>query len=125
MSLSARGALLGLIFTSVSLNAAAQILLWSGARSGVVLAGRGPGEIILNAMSRPGILGGLVCYGLGAVLWVSVLTRAEASLAYPFLGLGFAMVAVAGHVFLGEELTGRRIAAIGIIGCGIVLLAGS
>ncbi len=123
--MSARLATLILILTSVSLNAGAQILLRGAARSGFAVAGRGPLEVLMEALSRPGILGGIACYGLSLLTWIAVLSRAEASLAYPFLGLGFVMVAIMGHFLLGEVITPTRMLAIAIIVCGVGLLATS
>lgn len=123
--MNARLGTLVLILTSVSLNAGAQILLRSAARSGFAVQGRGLAEIVLEALSRPGILGGIALYGLSLLTWIVVLARAEASLAYPFLGLGFVMVAVAGHFLLGETLTPRRMMAIAVIVGGVILLATS
>lgn len=121
----ARLGTVALILTSVSLNAGAQILLRSAARAGFPIAGRNAFEILVDALSRPGILGGIALYGLSLLTWIAVLTRAEASLAYPFLGLGFVMVAIAGHFLLGEVVTPRRMIAIAIIVSGVVLLARS
>ena len=123
--MSTRLSTLALILTSVLLNAGAQILLRSAARNGFMLAGRSATEMLFEAATRPGILAGIACYGLSLLTWIAVLSRAEASLAYPFLGLGFVIVAIAGHLLLGEVLTERRIVAIAIIVGGVVLLATS
>ena len=116
---------IALILASVLLNAAAQIALRSAARAGFSVAGRSMIEIVLDVASRPGILAGIACYGLSLLTWIVVLSRAEASFAYPFLALGFVIVAIAGHLLLGEVLTERRMLAIAIIGSGVILLAAS
>lgn len=116
---------IALVLASVVLNAAAQIALRSAARSGFSVSGRGMAEIALDIVSRPGILAGIAFYGLSLLTWIVVLSRAEASLAYPFLALGFVIVAIAGHILLGEVLSERRMVAIAIIVGGVVLLATS
>jgi multidrug transporter EmrE-like cation transporter len=68
-------------------------------------------------------LAGLVCYGVSVVLWIWVLSRAEVSFAYPFLGLGFVLVALVGWAFLGETLSVQKLAATGLIVIGVVLMA--
>jgi drug/metabolite transporter (DMT)-like permease len=123
--MSERLTTIALVLASVVLNAAAQIALRSAARAGFSLSGHGPTEIVLDVISRPGILAGIALYGLSLLTWIVVLSRAEASLAYPFLALGFVIVAIAGHVLLGEVLTERRMIAIAIIIGGVVLLATS
>ena len=116
---------LSFILTSVGLNAAAQILLRIGARSGIVTEGRGLVAIAFDVLTRPAVVAGLVCYGLSVIAWIYVLSRAQASYAYPFLGLGFVVVALAGWLLLGETPTPRRIAATALIVTGVVLLAQS
>ena len=116
---------IALVVASVLLNTAAQIALRSAARAGFSVAGRSMIEIALDVASRPGILAGIACYGLSLLTWIVVLSRAEASFAYPFLALGFVIVAIAGHLLLGEVLTERRMLAIAIIGSGVILLATS
>ena len=116
--------LLALIVASVSLNAAAQVFLRLAARSGVDLSGAPVAKAVEIAL-RPGILGGLACYGLSLLLWIYVLSRAEASFAYPFLGLGFVLVAAASVIVLGEAMTARRLIATGLIVAGVAVLAGS
>ena len=115
---------LGLILASVTLNAAAQIALRAGARGGFGVSRPAP-ELIIGVLTRPAIVLGLLFYGVSAVLWIIVLSRTEASFAYPFLGLGFIMVAISGHFLLGETLSAQRLVAIGIIATGIAILARS
>lgn len=116
---------LSFILASVVLNAAAQILLRLGARSGIALGGRAMADVAFDVLTRPSVLAGLACYGLSVVTWVYVLSRAEASYAYPFLGLGFVIVALAGWIFLGEMPSPQRLAATALIVVGVVLLARS
>ena len=118
-----RPALIALILLSVSLNASAQIFLRLGAKG--AFAGAGASGIIglVETVFRWPILAGLACYGLSLVTWVFVLSRAEASYAYPFLGLGFVLVAAIGWLFLDENLTPQRMLAILMIAGGVVLLA--
>lgn len=117
-----RVALIAVILVSVALNASAQILLRWGARGG--LDSLAP-ETLLSTALRPGIIAGLACYALSIVVWISVLSRAEASFAYPFLGLGFLFVAFAGWYFLGEPLTAHRLAGTLLVSVGVLVLATS
>ena len=118
-----RLATLGLILLSVGLNAAAQLFLRAAMRSGLPV-GLPAWQTLLAIGLLPGILGGLACYGFSLLLWIYVLSKADASFAYPFLGLGFVIVAVAGFVLLGEPLSPRKIAGTLIIAGGVVVLAG-
>ncbi len=112
-----------LIFASVGLNAAAQLLLRFGMRSGLPVGRTGFG-LLLDVALRPGVIGGLACYGVSLVLWLLVLSRTEASFAYPFLGLGFVVVALASFLLLGESFTARKVAGTLIIAAGVAVMAG-
>lgn len=118
----------GLIVTilcSVALNAAAQILLRFGARSGLQTVDGWTPTAALEVLLRPGIIGGLGCYAISVLVWIYVLSRAEASFAYPFLGLGFLVVSFAAWQLLGEPLTAHRIAGTLLVSAGVFVLATS
>ena len=114
--------ILVLILISVALNASAQIFLRVSGRAGIS-AGEGPLALVIDLATRPPLLGGLACYGLSVLLWIYVLSRTEASYAYPFLGLGFVLVAVAGWLLLGEALSPQRLGATLVIVAGVAWLA--
>ncbi len=118
-----RSLLIATILLSVSLNASAQILLRWGARDGVTLAG-GAMDAAQVAL-RPGIVGGLACYAISVLVWIYVLSRTEASFAYPFLGLGFVLVALASWYLLGEPLSAQRLAGTALVTIGVLVLATS
>ncbi|MFD2029438.1 transporter [Ancylobacter dichloromethanicus] len=117
--------MIGLILASVVLNALAQILLRIGARS---VAQSGNGSVLAGFVElafRPAILAGIACYGMSLLTWLYVLGRIEVSFAYPFLALGFVLVALAGWQLLGEPMSTARAAGIGIILIGVFILARS
>lgn len=120
-----RVTVIGLILASVTLNALAQILLRIGARSA---AQSGNGSMLAGFADlafRPAILTGLACYGLSLLTWLHVLGRVDVSFAYPFLALGFVLVALAGWQLLGEPMSPARATGIGIILAGVFVLARS
>ena len=117
--------LISAILVSVALNAAAQILLRFGARSGIEPIDGWTPMAALEMLVRPGIIGGLGCYAISLVVWIYVLSRAEASFAYPFLGLGFLVVSFAAWQFLGEPLTAHRITGTLLVSAGVFVLATS
>ena len=111
--------LIGIIQVSVALNASAQILLRWGARRGFAATDGATLSAQIATLLRPGVIGGLACYA------IHVLSRAEASFAYPFLGLGFVLVSLAGWQFLGEPLTIQRVAGTLLVSVGVFVLATS
>ena len=121
--MNARLGVLGLILLSVSLNASAQLFLRAAMKSGLPI-GLPLLATILDIGLRPGIIAGLACYGVSLLLWIYVLSKTDASFAYPFLGIGFAIVAVASYLLLGEPMSARKIIGTLIIAGGIAILAG-
>jgi drug/metabolite transporter (DMT)-like permease len=117
--------LLAIILVSVVLNASAQILLRSGARTGLQAHDGWTWRAVINLLLRPGIIGGIACYAISVLVWIYVLSRAEASFAYPFLGLGFIFVAFAAWQVLGEPVTPQRLAGTLLVSAGVLLLATS
>ena len=88
-----------------------------------VRAGQGHGPEMIRAVAlNAGILGGLALYGLGTVLWLAVLSRAELSQAYPFVGLSFVLTAIFGAILFHEPLSPSRIAGIAAIVIGVYLV---
>ena len=114
-----------LILTSVGLNALAQILL----KRGMLAVGRfelAPDQLAA-ALPRvaldPSILAGMACYALSIGLWLTVLSRVDLSIAYPFLSLGFVVAAAAGHWLFGEPLGPARLLGTALIVAGVLLIA--
>ena len=118
---------LALVLSGVLLNAIAQLLLKAGAGSLAGLELR-PANALLIAgrlvVSVP-IIAGLACYALSVVLWVLALLRVQVSCAYPMLSLGYVVNAVAAWWLFGENLSGARLAGIGVILVGVWLVARS
>jgi multidrug transporter EmrE-like cation transporter len=120
-----KGAQLALILTGVLLNAIAQLLLKAGAGSlaGVELRASNALLIAARLLSSMPILAGLTCYVLSVVVWILALTRVEVSVAYPMLSLGYVVNALAAWWLFGENLSGARLAGIGVILLGVWLVA--
>ena len=120
-----KGAQFALILTGVLLNAIAQLLLKAGAGSlaGVELRAGNALLIAGRMLSSMPILAGLVCYALSVVVWILALARVEVSVAYPMLSIGYVVNALAAWWLFGENLSGARIAGIGVILLGVWLVA--
>ena len=89
---------------SICLSVVAQFCLKAGMSSATVktaLADPLAPKTVLALATNPYLLAGFALYGLGAVVWLSVLARWDVSKAYPFVGLGFALTA-----FLDAWLSG-------------------
>ena len=112
---------------SIALSVAAQFSLKAGMSSDgmkEVLAQPQSIRTIFFVLMDKYVLGGFVLYGLGAVVWLGVLSKWEVSKAYPLVGLGFVFTVVVGYL-LGEQITLTRVLGVALICAGAVLVGRS
>jgi len=118
---------LALILLDVALNVAGQLTLKYGMSKfgnfSLSLSTLPP--IFLKAAFSPHILLGLVCYGLGFMVWLIVLAKAEVSYAYPLISLGYVFTAILARLMFGEAVTATRMAGILVTCLGVFLIARS
>ena len=119
--------LIGLILLSVALAATAQLTLKHGmnqvteASDGqAVTLSVGSLKTIVTNLS---VVGGLMIFGLSAVVWLMVLSRASLSFAYPFASMTYLLIVLADKFVLHEEIPVLRWAGVFAIMTGIVLVA--
>ena len=114
-----------LILLDVILNVTGQLSLKHGMSKignfSVSLATLPP--VFFKAATNLSVLFGLFCYGLGFLVWLIVLSKAEVSYAYPLISLGYVFTAVLGWYLFGEALTEIRMVGIVIICLGVFLIA--
>lgn len=67
---------------------------------------------------------GFLLYGLGAIIWLGVLSRWDVSKAYPLVGLGFVFTIFAGYL-LGEQISPLRVTGVILICAGVFLVGKS
>jgi len=120
-----KGPQLALILTGVLLNAIAQLLLKAGAGSLASVELRASNALLIagRLLTSMPILAGLTCYVLSVVVWILALARVEVSVAYPMLSIGYVVNALAAWWLFGENLSGARLAGIGVILLGVWLVA--
>ena len=114
------------IISGVILNACAQLLLKAGTNAlggAIHLTMSNWFETFIKVVTQLPILGGLACYGISLVVWIIGLSRTDVTIAYPMLSLGYVVSAFGAWMFLGEAVSPQRLAAIGVIIVGVVLLA--
>lgn len=118
---------LSLILLDVALNVAGQLSLKFGmSRMGnFALSLPELTSVFLRAASNPYIILGLCCYGMGFLVWLIVLAKAEVSYAYPMISLGYVFTAILAWQLFGENVTPVRIAGIFITCLGVFIIARS
>ncbi len=120
-----RLATIGLILLSIGLTSSAQIALKAGMSTRDIRAVVETGQIarITSALATsPLLVLGLLGYAFSAVIWMFVLSRVALSTAYPFIALGIALTALAGRYFFHEPMTPIKLAGIGLILAGILVI---
>src|SRR6476660_2888310 len=114
-----------LIFGSVVLSSAAQLILKAGMTAqgiqGAIKTGD-PTEIAFKLLTSPLVLAGLCCFGLSAFLWLFVLSRVPLSSAYPFVALGIFVTVLAGSVVFAEPISLTKAVGVVVIISGLVLV---
>lgn len=102
---------------SICLSVAAQFFLKTGMSSETVKSAsansRGVATFVAISM-QPYVIAGFVAYGLGAIVWLFVLSRWDVSKAYPLVGIGFALSVLIGFA-MGEQVGLPR-------GIGVILI---
>jgi multidrug transporter EmrE-like cation transporter len=115
-----------LIALSISASVAGQTTLKLGvSQPAASTAASGLAALLSTILQSPFVLLGLTLYGLGALAWIAVLSRMDLSYAYPFLSLNFVLITLVSRLALGETIPTLRWVGIGIICCGILLMARS
>ncbi len=119
--------LIAMILLSVGLAAVAQLTLKHGmnqvnAELAPVKFGFGA-DSFRAAITTAAIWGGLVLFGLSALVWLVVLSRASLSFAYPFASLTYVLILVFDKLVLDETVPPLRWAGVAFIIVGIVLVS--
>ncbi|MEJ6007954.1 hypothetical protein WG899_20580 [Paucibacter sp. AS339] len=112
---------------SICISVAAQFCLKAGmstvaVKSALTQPFAWPAAWVL--FTQPFVVAGFVLYGLGAVVWLSVLSRWEVSKAYPMVGFGFALTMAVGAI-AGEEITVVRVFGVALICIGVWVISQS
>lgn len=116
---------LSLILFTVTTNAAAQIMLKRGMMQLGPLAVGSDGLImtVFGVVFQPWVFLGLSTFVISMMSHLYVLSRVELSFAYPFLSLAYVMVTAYAFFIFGEDVGMLRVAGIGLICAGTVLIS--
>lgn len=119
--------LIAMILLSVALAAVAQLTLKTGmnhvndelAPATFSLSGRSLRVLV----GQPFVWGGLFLFGVSALVWLAVLSRASLSFAYPFAALTYVSILLFDHFVLNEQVPALRWAGVACIALGIFLIS--
>ena len=116
-----------LILFTVLTNAAAQIML----KQGMLLLGAfeftagGLAAVAPRVVLNPFVILGLLTFVISMASHLLVLSRVDLSFAYPFLSLAYVVAALYAHFVFHEDVNAYRIAGIGLICLGTILISRS
>lgn len=114
---------LALLLLTVMLAAYAQLVWKARAIAHATLPLDRTLDYILTMLLDPWIWSGLASMAIGTVGWMLVLRRLDLSVAYPATALVFVLVPAGAHFLFGESLPLSRITGLGLIICGIIMVA--
>jgi drug/metabolite transporter (DMT)-like permease len=117
--------LLCLVLISVTLSGLAQVCFKLGVSSPSVhtaMSASSPLQLLLAFATSPGVAAGLAMYGLGTLIWLHVLARADLSRVYPFVGLSFVITVVFGYLLFHEAPTPAKLVGTLLVVAGVILL---
>lgn len=77
----------------------------------------------INILVTPELLIGLLAYGLGAIFYILLLTRVKLSVASPSAALIYVFSVLIGYFYFDERITLSHGLGLGLIICGVVLVA--
>jgi multidrug transporter EmrE-like cation transporter len=114
-----------LIFVGVMLNVAAQLLIKAGTNN-IGYFEFSPENILpvgWKLATEPFIIGAITLYALSVVIWILALSRVQVSIAYPLLSMGYVVNAVAAWWFFNETFNPSKVAGIGVIILGVIIIS--
>jgi multidrug transporter EmrE-like cation transporter len=116
-----------IISIGIVLSAIGQLLLKAGANHlhALALTWSSPVQSFFSVLLERHVFFGLTCFVVSAAVWLVALSRVAVSVAYPMLSLGYAINAVAAYYLFDEALSRTKIAGIGVIMLGVLLISKS
>lgn len=78
-------------------------------------------NFLLKALADPLILSGLLSAFIAAVLWMVAMTKLKLGVAYPFIGLNFALIFLLSVFLLKEPFSIYRLTGVLLIVAGIFI----
>ncbi|WP_250123020.1 EamA family transporter [Chroococcidiopsis sp. CCMEE 29] len=112
----------GLFLISILGSVAGQWLLKAGALKLGKVNASNLFSHILGIITTPELLAGLTCYGLGAIVYILLLTRVKLSVAGPAVALSYVFSMLLGYFIFREPVPFIRMVGLGLIICGVVLV---
>ncbi len=112
-----------LIFISVLLGASGQVLMKKGMQVFGIVTLDNVWSQLVRIFLVPYIAIGFLCFGISAILWLVVISKAELSYAYPLVSFGYVIVVLSSWIFFKEDISLARLAGLAFICLGVSLVS--
>lgn len=114
-----------LILAGVLLNATAQLLLKAGTNAigHFEFSAANILPIGWKLATEWHIVTALFCYGISVIVWILALSRVPVSIAFPMLSMAYVVNAVAAWYLLGEAFNPTKLAGMGVIILGVIIIS--
>lgn len=112
----------GLLLASILASVAGQFFLKAGALKLGKVTSNNLFAHILSIAFTPELIAGLLCYGLGAIAYILLLTRVNLSIAAPAIALIYVFAVLLGYFIYKEPIPISRSIGLAFITCGVILV---
>lgn len=113
--------LLYIVFTVLS----QLIMRWRVGGVGTLAPGADRVGFVLGLLMMPWVWVAFVCTFLAGVMWMLTLARLDLTYAFPFTGITFLIILLAGAFVFGEHVSVGRIAGTLLVVAGLVVVVRS
>jgi drug/metabolite transporter (DMT)-like permease len=105
---------------TLCLSVGGQFCLKAGAQALGRIGSGNLGAKLWEMATQPFLIGGIALYGISALGYIVVLSRAKLSVAAPLIGISYVFIAIGGNMLFKEEISSLRMTGIIIIMTGVV-----
>ena len=113
------------ILASIVFGVSGQLALKAGVMRTSIRFSTKPDLVLVQyvrALLNPLVLVGLVCFAIGMLIWLYVLSQLDLSVAFPFLGLNYVLIMLGSRILFQEPITVSKLIGTGLVVAGVVLL---
>jgi len=111
-----------LVLISICFAVTGELLLKSGMNQVGELSSSNLGSGLVKCLTNARVIGGFASLGVGSIIWLVVLSKANLSWAYPMLSMGYILVLVFSDLFLNENVTVVRWLGTVVVCFGVFLI---
>lgn len=109
----------------IVLTTASQLIMRWQVSAATPTASGGRLDFVVSMLLTPWVWAAILCTFLAGVAWMLALTRFELTYAFPFTGVTFALILLAGAFMFGEHVGPARIAGTFLVLLGLVVIVRS